>query len=407
MAGSGGTTARPRVLKRSILHLRSSRSLAGPERHLLELAPGLLTPGLLAPGYGVEVGLLYRRRTGDPLEHPALAAFTSLGVPAFQVDDPERAGGTAGRTLAERLQRGDVAALHGHDPKADWVIARAARRSAAAGSIRRFATLHLHTRETPALRLYRRLDLALVRRFDGVIAVSAAVAAELAGQPGKRGTPCRVIPNGMDDDRLRARAKAALPGVRRDLAAAGVAEARPLLVAAGRLTRQKGFDLLLEALPLLVARHPRLALVIAGEGPERAALGEQARRLQVGEQVRFLGERADLPGLLAVADLFVLPSRSEGSPYVLLEAMAIGLPVVAAAVGDVALTLGDEAEATTVPPGDPAALAEAILRQLASPDEAKRRSERLRERLAAGRSAARMAEETAAFYARFLGDILP
>ncbi|MEO8196997.1 MAG: glycosyltransferase family 4 protein [Thermoanaerobaculia bacterium] len=390
------------MLKRTVLHLRSSRSLAGPERHLLELLPGLA-----ARGFTVEVALLYRRRPGDPVQHPLVGELAVAGILGLQIDDPDRAGRAVGRVLAERLRRGDVAALHGHDPKSDWVIARARDAQGSAvepgksrAPIRRLATLHLYTRTTLPLRLYRRLDLALVRRFDGVVAVTAALAAELAG-----GTRCRVIPNGIDGESLRARAAAALPALRRELAGLAGREAAPLLVAAGRLTRQKGFDVLLEALPALLTGHPGLLLCLAGEGPERAALAAQARRLELGDRVRFLGQRGDLAALFAAADLFVLPSRSEGSPYVLLEAMALGLPVVATAVGDVAETLGGEAAERApglVHPGDAVALAAAIRQRLRSLGETKGPAERARAVATSRRSAARMVEETAAFYAEVL-----
>lgn len=402
MAGSGRTAARSRVLKRTFLHLRSSRSLAGPERHLLELLPGLA-----ARGFAVEVALLYRRRPGDPVAHPLVDELAVAGIPGWQIDDADRFGRAAGRALAERLRRGDVAALHGHDPKSNWVIARAQEAPGhgvepgiGRASIRRLATLHLYTRRTLPLRLYRRLDLALLRRFDGVVAVTAALAAEVAGA-----TRCRVIANGIDGERWRARAAAALPALRRELAALNGAPAAPLLVAAGRLTRQKGFDLLLEALPALLAEHPGLLLCLAGEGPERAALAAQAGRLELGNRVRFLGERSDLAALFAAADLFVLPSRSEGSPYVLLEALALGLPVVATAVGDVAEMLDSEAGSGApglVPPGDAPALAAAIRHRLRSAGESRRRTEPAHAEATGRRSAARMVEETAAFYAEVL-----
>ena len=399
MAGSGRPAARPRVLKRTILHLRSSRSVAGPERHLLELLPGLA-----ARGFDVEAALLYRRRPGGPARHPLLDELAAAGVAVLQIADPDRPGRQARALLAERLRRGDVAALHGHDPKSDWVLSRA--RQASGGSPaappRRFATLHLYTRETLPLRLYRRLDLALLRRFDGVVAVTPAPAAELAAHAGRRGVACRVIANGIDGERLRERAAAGLPALRRELGEIIAADGVPLLVAAGRLARQKGFDLLLAALPALLAGHPGLHLCLAGEGPERRRLAAQAGDLGLGGRVHFLGERHDLPALLAAADLVVLPSRHEGSPYVLLEALALGRPIVATAVGDIAVTLAGEADAGLVPAGDSAALAVAIDRRLRAGGQATGRAAGTGEALAGRRSAARMADETAAFYAELL-----
>ena len=401
------------MLSRKILHLRSSRSLAGPERHLLELLPGLGERG-----YRTEVALLYRRRPGDPVEHPLLGRLAAAAIPAFQIDDPDRAGRAARRALAARLRRGDIAALHGHDPKSDWLIVRAlgAAGSASGGeSPRRLATLHLYTRETLPLRLYRRLDLRLLRRFAGVIAVTPALAAELAGSARRPGGPMtRVVANGIDGGRLRAQAAAALPAVRAELArfawqggGGGAGDpadltASRLLVAAGRLARQKGFDLLLEALPAVVARHPGVRLLIAGDGPERPALTAQVARLELGGRVRFLGERSDLAALVAAADGFVLPSRSEGAPYVLLEAMALAVPVVATAVGGVAELLGSGSQGALVPAGDPAALARSIVELLQFPEAARQRAGLAAAAVAGRFSAERMAAETAAFYAEVL-----
>ena len=379
------------MLSRKILHLRSSRSLAGPERHLLELLPGLGRRGFAA-----EVALLYRRRPGDPAEHPGLARFAAAGIPCFQIDDAGRPGGSARRAVAERLGRGDLAALHGHDPKSDWVIAGALRmagRRPREAPVRRLATLHLYTCESLPLRLYRLLDLRLLRRFDGVIAVTSALAAELA-----TGTRSRVISNGIDGAGLCARAARSRQGGTPDAGGGGA----PVLVAAGRLTRQKGFDLLLQALPAVVAQRPDLRVLIAGEGPERRALAGQAGRLRLQERVRFLGARDDLEALFAAAHGFVLPSRSEGSPYVLLEAMALGLPVVATEVGGVPAMLDGGANGLLVRAEDPPALAAAILSLVQFPQAAERRAELARQAIAGPLSASRMADATADFYADVL-----
>src|SRR5439155_26568158 len=101
----------------------------------------------------------------------------------------------------------------------------------------------------------------------------------------------------------------------------------------GRLEQQKGFDDLIAVVPQLIGSVPDSRFVIAGEGEERERLREKARDLGVDEHVIFLGRRSDIPRLLTAADLFVFPSRFEGHPFALLEAMAHGLPVVSSKEG--------------------------------------------------------------------------
>lgn len=160
----------------------------------------------------------------------------------------------------------------------------------------------------------------------------------------------------------------------------------PVVAALGRLTHQKGFDVLLDAVRLLVADGVRLQVLVGGEGRERAALERQATGLPVG----FAGFQTDPRALLARADVFALPSRVEALPLVLVEAVSAGLPAVATDVGDVREAL--DGVAVLVPPEDPGALAAGLRRLLDDPADRLRRGEAgavlARERLTAERMAA-------------------
>lgn len=137
---------------------------------------------------------------------------------------------------------------------------------------------------------------------------------------------------------------------------------RPRLVSVGRLKAPKDMATLLDALALL--GDVELDALVVGDGPDAAALREQVERLGLEGRVRLCGERDDVPALLAEADCFVLSSRSEGLPVSILEAMAAELPVVASAVGGVPELVEDGETGFLVPPGDPAALADALRRML-------------------------------------------
>jgi glycosyltransferase involved in cell wall biosynthesis len=145
-----------------------------------------------------------------------------------------------------------------------------------------------------------------------------------------------------------------------DLTAAGIPAEVPVLLVVGRLHAQKGIDWLLTCLPALFAKIPH-TLCIAGDGPERSRLEQQAKQLGVAERVRFLGWRADVPALLKRATCLLLPSRYEGMPNVMLEAMAMGTPVIATRAEGVAELLGPYAETLTVPFGDATAWNEKIV----------------------------------------------
>ena len=150
-----------------------------------------------------------------------------------------------------------------------------------------------------------------------------------------------------------------------------------VVLTAARLHPQKGHAYLLAA----AAQVPDATFVLAGGGPLRAELEAQARELGVADRVLFLGERADIPELLAASDLVVLPSLFEGLPVSVLEAMAAERPVVATAIGGTDEAVTHERSGLLVPPRNPEALASAIRRLRSDPDLARRLAKAGRERV--------------------------
>jgi glycosyltransferase involved in cell wall biosynthesis len=136
------------------------------------------------------------------------------------------------------------------------------------------------------------------------------------------------------------------------------------------LREEKRADVFVSAAARIAAERPEVEFIIAGEGPCRQPLIDQARQLGVLDRFHFPGYRDDVPQVLAEVDAFVLPSRTEAFPNAVQEAMAAGLPVVASAVGGVVELVRDGRTGHLVPPGDPNALAMALLDLIDHPERA-------------------------------------
>lgn len=180
--------------------------------------------------------------------------------------------------------------------------------------------------------------------------------------------------------------------------------ASPRMICAASLTPKKGHRYLLEAFAMVLARLPRAALLLAGEGPARASIVEQAGRLGIASRVILAGYRAEARRLIASADLLVLASIEEGMPNVLLEAMAAGVPQVATRVGGVEEAVEEGVTGFLVPPRDPVLLAQRAIKILEDAALRRRMGEAARDRFAAGFSASRMAREHERLYESVLGE---
>lgn len=240
----------------------------------------------------------------------------------------------------------------------------------------------------------RRDHAAGLRLVDRVICVSVAAGASFAaaGVPPDR---LAIIRNGLTETPPR-RSRAA---VRAEL---GVDADGAVLLTVARFTAQKDHATLIEALPAVLARHPTAQLWLAGAGPLEDTVMALAETSGLAGAVRFLGLRDDVPDLLAAADLVVLPSRFEGLPLAVLEAMAAGRPVVATRIGGTDEAVADGLTGRLVEPGAPALLAAGILALLDDPAAARACGEAGRARFHGAFTASRMADETAGLY-RSLG----
>jgi glycosyltransferase involved in cell wall biosynthesis len=208
--------------------------------------------------------------------------------------------------------------------------------------------------------VYRVLELTVARRADSVLCVSADLEQRMRAAGARRVGRALVpapVPARVPAAGVSAEAPAARPR-------SGDADARPMVLAVGRLAAQKGFGTLLEAAASWRDIRPEPLLVIVGQGPLEAELKSRAARL--GLDARFAGHRDDVPALLAAAAVFVLPSVWEGQPLILQEALRAGVPVVATRAGGTPELTGEDA-ALLVPAGDAPRLAAAVRAVLADP----------------------------------------
>ena len=257
-------------------------------------------------------------------------------------------------SLARGFRRRGAHLVHLHSGRANWLggIAAWAERLPA------ITTRRMDRR----VKRNWRTRLIYERFTKCAVAISPAVSACLI-DAGVRPERVRLIYDAVDATRLQ-------PSVGREptRAALGAGPDDRVLLTLAALIHRKGLDVLLDALAQLRAAGLRPLLWIAGDGPERAALGTQAERLGLREQVRFLAARSDAADLLAACDLFVLPSRREGLGVAALEAMAAGRAVVCSAVGGLQHAVVDGRTGLLFPPGDAHALSRTLARLLQNDD---------------------------------------
>jgi glycosyltransferase involved in cell wall biosynthesis len=184
--------------------------------------------------------------------------------------------------------------------------------------------------------------------------------------------------------------------------ALGLGARTRVVLTVGRLTEQKGHRTLCRAIPSIVEAEPDVKFLWAGDGPLEGELRALLRRLGVERYVTFLGQRGDVPDLLAAADLFVLPSLFEGLPLAVLEAMAVGLPVVATWIGGTGEAIEHGVTGHLVTPGDASGLAGAIADLLRHPARARAWGRAGRTRFEHEFHASRMARETSSIYNQLL-----
>jgi len=350
-----------------VLHARVVAGAGGgPDKTILR-SPRYLDPDR------VRLAAVYLHPTGDA-EAPGLARQArQLGCPLIQIPERGPIDLAALHRLAELCRSRRVAIWHGHDYKSD-LLGLMLRTLV---NMKLVTTVHGFTRESWRTRLYYHVDNACLPRYHRVLAVSPRLM-EHCRRKGVREDRLRYIPNAVetddyypvsDADRQRARWRL---GVRAERRVVGVV---------GRLSIEKGVDRAVEVFARVHRDDPRTELHIVGDGPERARLEAHVRELGLAHVVRFFGWRRDAREHYAAFDLLLLPSRTEGLPNVVLEAMACGVPVVAAEVGGVRELLDDGACGRIVNAENPAHWPDVLASLLNRPVHRRRFAEASRRRV--------------------------
>lgn len=344
-AATGGESPR-----RTILQIVAPGEVGGLESVVLALAAGQTRRGHRVIGVVVS-----EPRQG---EHPFAAALSAAGVTTVSFVVPARAY-LKERALVKKLCEGlkpDVVHTHGYRPDILHAATRLHRKFATV------TTLHGSSMVGGRTSFHEMLQLFLLRRFDAVIAVSRQLAGTLRGKR-VQSERLHMIPNAWNSH----------------LSVATAAEARRFLGLPaegvvvgwiGRLIPVKGADVFLEAMRHLSDLPVTVSVI--GDGAERARLDAIVRENGLSDRVSFHGTIPDAARYISAFDVFVLSSRSEGTPVTLLEAMAAKVPIVVTSVGGVPDVVGP-GEAVLVPPENPAMLGAAIRSVIQDPAAARMR----------------------------------
>lgn len=354
-----------------ILHTEWSDGWGGQERRIVSEMEGMMKRGhhvVLATRSTCRI-LEEAQRRNIPVLPMAMKGKFDLG---------------AIRQLARYLKAERIQVVNTHSGIDSWVGALAAKLAG-----------------TPVLVRTRHLNIPLKRAWhnfvhflpDSLVTCGETMSRHLEEGCGFPAEQLTSIPTGIDFSRftpLHTRQE-----TRQSL---GIPEEDFLVLMVGVIRSVKRHEIALRAFGRFLERHPSAHLVLAGEGPMQERMEQLATELAIAERVHFLGHREDVPDLLGAADLVLLTSRSEGVPQAVTQALGLGVPVVATAVGGVPELVIHERTGLLVPPEDPQAAAEAMARLADDPALAARLGEEGRRHVMAEFSLDAMLDKTERLY---------
>lgn len=349
-----------------------SASVSGPAKNLIEFARRAAQAG---PGSRIAtVSVATFERGGTATPSPFVTAASAAGIRVHLLAERRRYDPGTLRQLRALVAEVDPDIIQTHNIKSHLLVRLA-------GLGRRYPWIAFHHGYTAVDmrdRLYRVFDRWSLPGAHRVLVVCEAFAEQVR----RIGVPAaRIV---VQHNSVDSFVEVAPERIGHERARLNIPDGVPIALTVGRLSLEKGHRDLIDAAGVLRSIAPSLSyrLVIVGEGPERAALGRACERLGLRDVVVFAGYQTDVRPYYAAARLLVLPSWSEGSPNVVLEGMAAGVPVVATHVGGVPEIVRDGVTGLVVPPRNPAALANGMLRLLQDAEFAGRLRTAARKRVA-------------------------
>jgi glycosyltransferase involved in cell wall biosynthesis len=326
----------------------------------------------MAKGTEYEIILASYSEQGERPEFLEIASTEGIETCLFRVKSAYDFG--ALRQILQYIIESGIELICTHDYRSHILSYWATRKLRKQGKVRWIAFSRGWTSDTLRVQVYTMLEKFFVRFADHIVAVSGAQRERLRRlliPPDK----ISVVFNSIDVGNLK-RIEGENLRSRYDFPPDSI-----ILLSAGRFSSEKGQAILIEAMKIALASEARLRLILYGDGPELASVRMKVKNFKLEDKILLPGFEKNLLSHLKGADLLVNPSLSEGLPNIVLEAMALGVPVVATAVGGVPEIITDGIEGRLVPPGDAVRLAEAIIGMARSPQDAAMMADSARQRI--------------------------
>lgn len=329
----------------NVLHLTSSNGFYGAERVITSLVEHSAPDRLR-----FHVANLEKKHVSST---SVLEAVSARGATATMIPCRGRFDNAAVARIVEIVRNERIDILHCHEPKSRLYALAAARKV----KVALLATNHNWTWTDPIAVAVELLDVLILHRFPAIVAVSRSLGGKMA-RLGISARKISVIPNGVCPPTIDPQSTRLL---RKSL---GLSDGNVVIGTVGSLDSRKAQDLLLRAAPKIIESVPQAVFVLVGDGPRRGDYERLADQLGIRDRTILTGYRQDVEAFFSLMDVFVLTSKNEGTPMVILEAMAIGTPVVATAVGGVSDIIDDGRSGLLLRNRRPEELARLVVRVL-------------------------------------------